>query len=79
MYDRKKHTLAIVAEQYRAEITSTSPDGNVTVWYEGPYPKPHIARSRITFWQNHYAHHPEREGWLVDGEVQVSLMSWRRF
>lgn len=77
MYDKKKHTLATVPEQFRAEITSVDPDGQTFTWHEGPYSKEHVARGRITFWRNHYAQDPKREGWSVDGEVQSSSMTWR--
>lgn len=79
MHERKKHTLAVVSEQFRAEIILTDPDGERVVWHEGPYSRPHMAKARITFWKNLYARSAHREGWSVDGEVQTSSMHWRTF
>ena len=73
----KKHTLAEVPEQFRAKIVSSDPEGNELVWVEGPYPKESVARGRITFWKNHYAQDPGREGWRIHGVVQASTMTWR--
>lgn len=73
---RKNHRMAASPFLFRAELISMDPDGNTFMWYEGPYLNDHVARGRITFWRNHYAHDPDREGWSVDGHVQTSEMTW---
>lgn len=74
---RRRMIMANAPLLYRARLRSVSPTGEVTEWFEGPYPKPGQAKARITFWKNHYAKTRE-EGWVVAGIPEESAPVWYR-